>query len=356
MKNINFLKHLAIAGLICYGSSLTANQNYNPYASQYHHQVNEPSFMQGVASVGQSIMATVSVLYMGALIWSLLPDSKALAAPTNSGDVTIPRTTFNDVIGAQEAKEALSDIVEMLRNPEKYENIGARLPKGILLEGNPGNGKTLLAKAFAGEVKVNFIAVNGASFTDKYAGVGVSRVKNLFEKAAAHAPCIIFIDEIDGLGSRARPGEESQVVMDWNRTITEFLTQMDGFATDPKKSIIVIGATNHRNLIDPALLRSGRFDTIVRVENPTTADRKAIMQLYAKKIKTNTQIDFDTLAQNAVHFSGADLENLVNQAALIAVRRKSAVVEQADFDKALDQLTRTRIKNKPDQIINSIAI
>jgi cell division protease FtsH len=335
MKNIKFLKHLALMGLICYGSSLTANQEYKFDLPRYKPDLKDLSYADKFKLFSEGFMFIATVAYIRSLIWP--SDSNAAGANANIGDVAVPTTTFNDVIGAQAAKEALSDVVEMLKNPQPYLDIGVQLPKGILLEGGPGTGKTLLAKALAGEAHVSFLAVNGASFADKYIGVGVSRVKKLFEKARASAPCIIFIDEIDGLGNRGSFGD-GKVASELNRIITEFLTQMDGIQTDPKKPIIVIGATNHKELIDPAILRSGRFDRIVKVGNPTAADRKAIMKLYANKIKTDAAIDFDILTQKSVDFSGADLANLVNQAGLIAVRRKAKVVQQIDFDRALEEL------------------
>ena len=246
--------------------------------------------------------------------------------------------TFADVIGADEAKEALQDIVQVLKDPTAYTQVGARMPKGVLLEGAPGNGKTLLAKAVAGEAGAYFIAVTGSDFTDKYYGVGVEKVKSLFKEARSHAPCIIFIDEIDGIGRRT--ANDDGASLEQNRIINAFLTEMDGMNTDPKKQIIVIGATNHRQLLDPALVRSGRFDTVVLVENPTTADCVAILKLHAQKIKVDPTVDFNQFAKQAEGFAGADLENLVNKAAIFAARRKSPCVQQADFDAALDQIKR----------------
>lgn len=352
MKNMSFFKHLAIVGLICHGASITAYENN--FESRWR-DLEISSLRRDLDALQRknqfgflgSLEAAGTICSMVFLYYLMFPSSGD--AGISLGNTTIPTTTFDDVIGAQEAKEALGDIVEILKNPEKYAGIGARLPKGILLEGAPGNGKTLLAKALAGEAKISFFATSGSSFTDKYTGIGINRVKALFEYARKNAPCIIFIDEIDGIGKR---------VADWgaggqaenNRVLTEFLTQMDGIQTDPKKPVIVIAATNHKELVDPAMLRSGRFDAIVRVEHPTEADRKTIIQLYANKIKTDTAIDFDMLARATIDFSGADLENIVNQAALIAVRRKSVMVEQTDFDKALNQLKETKIKNKPAQV------
>ncbi len=246
--------------------------------------------------------------------------------------------TFADVVGAAQAKAALQDIVQVLQDPTAYTQVGARMPKGVLLEGPPGNGKTLLAKAVAGEAGVHFISVTGSDFADKYYGEGPRKVKELFESARQHAPCIIFIDEIDGIGKRSSEGTSGD--LEQNRIVNAFLTQMDGMATDPKKPIVIIGATNHRQLLDPALLRSGRFDTIVQVENPISADRGSILQLHAKKIKCDATMNFNTLAEQTRGFAGADLENLVNKSAIFAARRKAQSVQQIDFDAALAEIKR----------------
>lgn len=250
-----------------------------------------------------------------------------------------PTLTFSDVIGADEAKESLQDIVQFLKDPTAYSNVGARLPKGVLLEGAPGNGKTLLAKALAGETGASFISVTGSDFSDKYVGEGSRKVETLFAKAREYAPCIIFIDEIDGLGKRSDTADGLSSI-EQNRIINAFLTQLDGMITDPSKPVIIVAATNHRQNIDPALLRSGRFDTIVRVENPNTVDRIAILQLHAQKIKYDLSIDFGFFAKKTAGFSGADLENLVNKAAIFAARRKASYVEEADFMAALEQIHR----------------
>ncbi len=243
--------------------------------------------------------------------------------------------TFAEVIGAQNAKDALLDIVNALKHPEVYKNIGAKMPKGVLLEGPPGNGKTLLAKALAGEADVSFIAINGADFGEKYLGDGPKKVKELFEQARAKAPCIIFIDEIDALGTRgAEFGGGAQT--ENNRVITELLTQLDGMNTDSDQPIIVVAATNCKDRIDSALIRSGRIDIAVAVEQPTLAERKELLQFYGSKAKLSTTIDFNALAQRTKNFSAADCQNLVNQAALSAVRRNATCIEQRDFIEALE--------------------
>jgi len=288
----------------------------------------------------------VSVQAYGALpliLYALsnkFPDMDIMGASQDAHDTATQKIikeniTFADVVGAQNAKNALLDIVNALKHPEAYAAIGAQMPKGVLLEGKPGNGKTLLAKALAGEAGVDFIAINGAEFTDIWVGEGVKKVKELFAKARAKAPCIIFIDEIDAIGTRGQEfGGGAQT--ENNRIIAELLTQLDGMSTDSSKPIIVVGATNNKNQLDPALLRSGRFDIAVRVEEPTLSERKELIQFYSKKLKLSDAIDFDTLAAKTKGFSGADCANLVNQAALRAVRRNVTCVEQGDFIEALE--------------------
>jgi cell division protease FtsH len=262
-------------------------------------------------------------------------DKGDVADETVTQKVIEEHITFADVIGAQKAKDALADIVNALKHPEIYKNIGAKMPKGVLLEGNPGNGKTLLAKALASEAGVSFVAINGADFSDKWLGEGVKKVKEFFAHARAKAPCIIFIDEIDAIGMRGQEfGGGAQT--ENNRVISELLTQLDGMNTDMSKSIIVVGATNNKDRLDPALLRSGRFDIAVRVEEPTLQDRKELFKFYSKKLKLSDAIDFDGIAARTKGFSGADCANLVNQAALCAVRRNVTSVEQSDFIEALE--------------------
>jgi cell division protease FtsH len=253
----------------------------------------------------------------------------------DSGKKNTETVRFDDIIGAHKAKAALMDIVHALKDAKKYSAIGAKMPKGVLLEGPPGNGKTMLAKALAGQAGASFIAINGADFTDKWMGEGVKRVKELFAQARAKAPCIIFIDEIDAIGTRGQElGGGAQT--ENNRVITELLTQLDGMSTDPDKPIIVVGATNNKNLLDPALMRSGRFDSFVRVEKPTVQERKEILEFYSKKLKLADTIDFEQIAAQTKGFSGADCATLVNQAALCAVRRSATLVEQCDFTHALE--------------------
>lgn len=263
------------------------------------------------------------------------------------GEAVTSTVTFKDVIGADEAKRSLDDLVKLLQKPECYARVGARLPKGVLLEGEPGNGKTLLAKALAGEAGVKFLAVTGSTFTAPLCGMGVDRVKSLFKKARDNAPCIIFIDEIDGLGTRGNSGMLDASVEN-TRIINEFLAQMDGMTSDKDKPVIIIGATNYKENVDEAMRRSGRIDTIVRVENPSQDNRVKILQLYAQKI-TVGKVNFNLVAQKAEDFSGADLENLVNQAAIYAAREEAYAVDQRHFEAALEKIKKGKSKQRKEK-------
>ena len=333
----------------------TASDSYS------HNYQTQSSYASSADTVLYGILApicTVAVCFSAG--WLIASALEALSAEANYQAADIPKITFNDVIGAEDAKAALTDVVQSLKSPETYTRLGAHIPKGVLLEGSPGNGKTLLAKALAGEAGVPFISINGAEFSARYYGIGIQRVKALFRKARRMAPCIVFIDEIDGIGKRS--SDDQPAAKEDNRIIAELLTQMDGLTTDPKKPMIIVGATNHRGNIDEALLRSGRFDTIVKVENPEAPARKEILELYAKKITADATVDFVTLAQKTVNFSGADLANATNQAALIAARRKADAVTQSDFEQALAQMIQTRktpVQKQPvfnlNDFLNSLA-
>jgi cell division protease FtsH len=270
--------------------------------------------------------------------------------PTRStiGDAVIPEVRFSDIIGAQEAKEELQTIIAFFKEPKKLLDQGIQMPKGILLVGPPGNGKTLLAKALAGEAGVKFFAIDGASFNATHWGQGTARVNALFEKAHKEAPCIIFIDEIDGIGKR--DPEPRGGVHEHNTTITGLLTKIDGFQTNAQRPVFIVAATNHRELVDDALIRPGRIDVTVVVENPNKKDRKEMLELYANKTKTKeiiTNIDFEKLATESEGFSGADIAILVNRAKISAVRarppRESPT--QEDFDNVLQQIKKSKEKS-----------
>lgn len=247
---------------------------------------------------------------------------------------TATNVTFKDVIGAQEAKNALVDIMEYLKNPQPFIDVGARPPAGVLMIGPPGTGKTRLAQALAGECGVNFIATSGSEFTSKYFGAGVTRVKQLFAFAREHAPVCIFIDECDGLGSRGVGTSAAET--ESNRIINQILIEMDGFA--PGEQIIVIGATNRMENIDAGLLREGRFDRRIHVHLPDVASREAIFKLYAAKIRTAPDIDFAQLARLTTGLAPATLEAIVNQAALISARAKLPEAGQKEFSDAIETI------------------
>ena len=243
--------------------------------------------------------------------------------------------TFADVAGCDEAKEEVSELVDFLRDPSKFQKLGGRIPKGVLLVGNPGTGKTLLAKAIAGEAKVPFFSISGSDFVEMFVGVGAARVRDMFENAKKHAPCIIFIDELDAVGRQRGAGlgggnDERE------QTLNQMLVEMDGF--EGSVGVIVIAATNRPDVLDPALMRPGRFDRQVYVTLPDVRGREQILNVHMRKVPVGQDIRADILARGTPGFSGADLANLVNEAALFAARRNGRVVEMVDFEKAKDKI------------------
>jgi cell division protease FtsH len=246
------------------------------------------------------------------------------------------KTTFKDVAGVDEAKDELVEIVDFLKDRKQYGRLGARMPKGVLLVGPPGTGKTLLAKAVAGEAGVPFFSISGSEFVEMFVGVGAARVRDLFEQARKAAPAIIFIDELDALG-RAR---NSMVGVgghdEREQTLNQLLTELDGF--DPSEGVVLLGATNRPEILDPALLRAGRFDRQVLVDRPDKAGRLQILEVHARKIKLAPDADLGQIAAMTTGFSGADLANLVNEAALLATRRRAEVVTLADFTSAIERI------------------
>jgi cell division protease FtsH len=245
------------------------------------------------------------------------------------------KTTFKDVAGIEEAKEELGEIVSFLKDPQKFTRLGGRIPKGVLLVGPPGTGKTLLAKAIAGEAGVPFFSISGSDFVEMFVGVGASRVRDLFIQAKKSAPCIIFIDEIDAVGRHRGAGlggghDERE------QTLNQLLVEMDGFETS--EAVIVIAATNRPDVLDPALLRPGRFDRQVTVPVPDVRGREEILHVHAKKVPLAPQVELSVIAKGTPGFSGADLENLVNEAALLAARENKEAVEMDDFEKAKDKV------------------
>ncbi|MCG8404343.1 MAG: ATP-dependent zinc metalloprotease FtsH, partial [Phycisphaerales bacterium] len=242
--------------------------------------------------------------------------------------------TFEDVAGVDEAKRELQEIVAFLRNPDDYGRLGAHAPKGILLVGPPGTGKTLIAKAVAGEAQVPFFSISGSEFVEMFVGVGAARVRDLFEQARKSAPAIIFIDELDALG-KTRGGSPMGGNDEKEQTLNQLLTELDGF--DPSSGIILLAATNRPEILDPALLRSGRFDRQVLVDRPDKIGRLAILKVHIQKIVVEENLDLDKIAQISVGFTGADLANLVNEAALLATRRGSTSVTMDDFTNAIER-------------------
>lgn len=246
-----------------------------------------------------------------------------------------PKVTFDDVADIKEAKEELKEIVDYLKNPKKYSSIGARVPKGVLLVGPPGTGKTLLARAIAGEAGVPFISISGSEFVEMFVGVGAARVRDLFEKAKRLAPAIVFIDEIDAVG-RIRGAGLGGGHDEREQTLNQLLVEMDGF--EPGTGIIVLAATNRPDILDPALLRPGRFDRIVVVDRPDVEGRYEILKVHARKVKMAPNVDLRKIANITPGFSGADLENVINEAALIAARKNKQQVEQEDLEEAVDKV------------------
>ena len=241
--------------------------------------------------------------------------------------------TFKNVAGQEEAKESLQEVVDFLHNPGKYTAIGAKLPKGALLVGPPGTGKTLLAKAVAGEANVPFFSLSGSEFVEMFVGVGASRVRDLFEEAKKNAPCIVFIDEIDAIGKK-RDGQMAGGNDEREQTLNQLLTEMDGF--EGNNGVIILAATNRPESLDPALTRPGRFDRRVPVELPDLEGREAILKVHAKKVQLSDDVDFHTIARMASGASGAELANIVNEAALRAVRDNREVVTEADLEESIE--------------------
>ena len=263
------------------------------------------------------------------------PNAMAFGMGKSNAKVYVPSTDgirFSDVAGEDEAKENLAEIVDYLHNPKKYSDIGASMPKGVLLVGPPGTGKTMLAKAVAGEAGVPFFSMSGSEFVEMFVGMGASKVRDLFAQAKEKAPCIVFIDEIDAIGKK-RDGQFGGND-EREQTLNQLLTEMDGF--EGNNGVIILAATNRPESLDPALTRPGRFDRRVPVELPDLAGREAILKVHAKKIKTAPNVDFHTIARMASGTSGAELANIINEAALRAVRSGRSVVEQADLEESIE--------------------
>jgi cell division protease FtsH len=246
-----------------------------------------------------------------------------------------PSVTFLDVAGVEEAKEELQEVVEFLREPEKFISLGARIPKGVLLVGPPGTGKTLLAKAVSGEAGVPFFSISGSEFVEMFVGVGASRVRDLFDQAKRHSPCIVFVDEIDAVG-RQRGAGLGGSHDEREQTLNQMLVEMDGFDTDT--NVIIMAATNRPDILDPALLRPGRFDRRVVLDRPDMRGREAILKVHTKGKPLSPDVDLAVLSRSTPGFVGADLENLVNEGAILAARRNKKVIEQDDLEEAIERV------------------
>src|SRR5438034_2826843 len=280
-------------------------------------------------------------------VWYLLARRMASSQGLGGGFMSIGKSrakiyvenktgvTFADVAGVDEAKAELQEVVEFLREPKKYGRLGARVPKGVLLVGPPGTGKTLLARAVAGEAGVPFFSISGSEFVEMFVGVGAARVRDLFEQARQKAPAIIFIDELDALG-RARGASGFGGHDEKEQTLNQLLVEMDGF--DPSSGLVLIAATNRPEILDPALLRAGRFDRVVLVDRPDRKGRLQILEVHAKKVKLAPELELDKIAAITPGFSGADLANLINEAALLATRRGAEAVTLEDFNQAIERM------------------
>ena len=281
----------------------------------------------------------------GAMGSQLMQIGKSNAKVTYEEDTGVG---FDDVAGVDEAKEELEEIVAFLKDPEDYGRLGAKVPKGVLLSGPPGTGKTLAARAVAGEAAVPFFYINGSEFVEMFVGVGAARVRDLFKQAGQRAPAIIFIDELDALGQArgSRPGMAGGGNDEKEQTLNQLLVELDGF--DASSGLVVMGATNRADVLDPALLRAGRFDRRILVPRPDRKGRTDILKVHVQKVKLSGDVDLDQVARLTTGFSGADLQNLVNEAALLATRRDAAAVEQQDFTRALERIVAgTQKKNRP---------
>ncbi|NOH03956.1 MAG: ATP-dependent zinc metalloprotease FtsH [Chloroflexi bacterium] len=303
-------------------------------------EVSAPSVWGGVLS---GALYLLPVLFMGGLLWFIFRQAQGSnnaamsfgksRARMFSGEH--PTVTFADVAGAEESKQELAEVVEFLKEPQKFIQLGARIPKGVLLVGPPGTGKTLLAKAVSGEAGVPFFSISGSEFVEMFVGVGASRVRDLFDQAKRHSPCIIFVDEIDAVG-RQRGAGLGGSHDEREQTLNQMLVEMDGFDTDT--NVIIIAATNRPDILDPALLRPGRFDRRVTLDRPDVKGREAILKVHVKGKPLDPQADLAAIARGTPGFAGADLENLVNEAAILSARRNKKSIGQSELEEAIERV------------------
>ena len=318
-----------------------SESDYLPELRKHHVEINVDQ--QNATPIIGWILQLVPFVLMGLLLIFILRQaqsggSQALSFGRSRAKLLSenrPKVTFNDVAGIEEAKQELAEVVEFLKYPKKFQALGARIPKGVLLLGPPGSGKTLLARAIAGEAGVPFFSISGSDFVEMFVGVGASRVRDLFEQAKKSAPCIVFIDEIDAVGRQRGAGlggghDERE------QTLNQLLVEMDGF--DPNTGVILIAATNRPDVLDPALLRPGRFDRQIVVDRADVKGRAQILAVHARNKPLSKEISLETLAKRTPGFSGADLENLLNEAALLAARQNKSIIEMSDCEEAIDRV------------------
>ena len=315
---------------------VTANAAFVPDLAKRHVRIDvKTASEQSAFSYGALFLGVGFVALLGLTLYRVTTGRiPALESKTREADPETATVTFADVAGVDEAKEEVKEIVDFLREPERFSAIGGRIPKGVLLVGPPGTGKTLLARSIAGEAKVPFLFASGSDFVEMYAGVGASRIRKLFRDARRHPASIVFIDELDAVG-RSRGGN-SLSHEEREQTLNQLLVEMDGFA--PNQGIVVIAATNRPDILDPALLRPGRFDRQVTVGAPDLKGREQILKIHAKKVPLAADIDLRQIARGTPGFSGADLANLINEAALFAVRSGRSIVTNGDLDEARDKV------------------
>ena len=296
-------------------------------------EVKQPSTIATLSSRIWSIIPTILMVALFVMIYQMqgLGDKGVVY----DGEENKSNVKFNDVAGLEEEKHELVEVVDFLKNPKKFSDMGAKIPKGILLCGKPGTGKTLLAKAVAGEAGVPFIAMSGSEFIEMFAGLGASRVRKLFEKAKKLSPCIIFIDEIDAIGSRRTGGSGAE--SENNQTLNQLLVEMDGFETD--NAVIVLAATNRPEMLDKALLRPGRFDRQITVAPPDIKGREEILKIHAKDKKFAENVDLKDIADDTAGFTGAELSNILNEAAIIATVNNHEAIEHSDIEEAIKKVT-----------------
>ncbi len=302
-------------------------------------EIKPPSPWLGIATIFSYVMP---FLLLGGVFWFVFRQAQGSnnaamsfgkSRARMSGDQ--PTVTFDDVAGVEEAKEELQEVVEFLREPEKFIALGARIPKGVLLVGSPGTGKTLMAKAVSGEAGVPFFSISGSEFVEMFVGVGASRVRDMFDQAKRHSPCIVFVDEIDAVG-RQRGAGLGGSHDEREQTLNQMLVEMDGFDTDT--NVILIAATNRPDVLDPALLRPGRFDRRVILDRPDMRGREAILKVHVRGKPLASDVDLTVVARSTPGFVGADIENLVNEAAILAARRDLKIIGQDEFEEAIERV------------------